>query len=389
MLVLGMFAIAFVTDEGLAFAKGQPFGGGASQAVRAVRDALLGESAADRRTAAAIAKAGSGKASRASKDESDLDRAFGKKKEGRKSTPKKPLPSMSTPDFVEEERKPLPRDQVWENIAKKTDAELVSILKDAGGTFPDGEDISREELLDHMEELLERREEQRRAEKEKKSPEQARRARHKRELAGKGLLEIQAMFDDVHETYPADITEKAVRKLALEKGVLEKWDALDPTFKLERNTQIAQEKVTYAKHKAHEDLLKKEAATKAAEEARGITDIDKMAESMHGKDLHPWEYDWNKEDEADALERLSKTPLWNQMGPDQINNLMERIRMHPEILTRLESQGKPNLMADAIGAHGDTIDLDMARRAGANVITFEENLPKKPVSHRRDSSRNV
>ena len=67
----------------------------------------------------------------------------------------------------------------------------------------------------------------------------------------------------------------------------------------------------------------------------------------------------------EAIERLSKLPLWRQMGPANLESIMARVRNNPKVVDMLESESEnAKKMAGLVGSNGEMPGMDVMRAVG-------------------------
>jgi len=200
-------------------------------------------------------------------------------------------------------------------------------------------------------------------------------------LKKKGLFDMLVMLHatgyktgdgtDASETTPL----KELKAIARREGTVEKWEKLDDATKAGANRYAATIKVRIAEAK--------EAERKAEEKKRRKAKEPGMMEMMQEKfkETPWWERDgWTKEDEEDSLRRLRALPVWDTLGPEKMDQMMERIRGNPKILDTLEGEYKmrdqQQLLQQMQGQEMNTADImDQAAAMGMqmHLHTFDND----------------
>jgi len=196
-------------------------------------------------------------------------------------------------------------------------------------------------------------------------------------LKKKPLDQIKNMLEDCELPYEETATAKELREYALEVDLLDKYDALPATLKLERNKARAiQGAKAYDERKAYEkakDKYEKELREEEMNDKHGF-----MHDSEMMKTYHPWEVEWDQEMEIEALERLRQLPLWSTMSPDMLDNMMSRIRTNPKVLDMIESETNSlKQLRDQFGPNGEMPSMDVMRSAGMDMKMQKFKKDKK------------
>jgi hypothetical protein len=165
------------------------------------------------------------------------------------------------------------------------------------------------------------------------------------------------------------------RVLARREDALGKWDAVPDEVKLEKNKVRAAQNVRQfeARERWRKDKEKRERQYRSDEKAEKLGphhDNPAMQERPY------WEEDWDEEQEREALERLSQTPMWQVLDDQGLERMMKRIRNNPKVLDMLEGVRRaracfapllchpmPHRSAAHTHTHGRPMALDAHGRA--------------------------
>ena len=82
---------------------------------------------------------------------------------------------------------------------------------------------------------------------------------------------------------------------------------------------------------------------------------------------HKWEIDWDKYDEEEALERLSRLSDYDTMTPAEIESKMRSIREDPSSLANYEAEDKMQQEIKRANDDGIQLTLGDMQRLGAQV----------------------
>ena len=81
-----------------------------------------------------------------------------------------------------------------------------------------------------------------------------------------------------------------------------------------------------------------------------------------------WEVEWGPDEEEEALERLSRLPLWKTMTPQMLDNMMKSIRSNPQVLDAFEAETKNMLQIQEMkGPDGEMPSQDVICGTGWNA----------------------
>lgn len=100
---------------------------------------------------------------------------------------------------------------------------------------------------------------------------------------------------------------------------------------------------------------------------------------------HKWEIDWDKYDEEEALERLSRLSDYDTMTPAEIESKMRSIREDPSSLANYEAEDKMQQEIKRANDDGIQLTLGDMQRLGAQVTcsigpTLKVTTPLTPHS---------
>jgi len=194
-------------------------------------------------------------------------------------------------------------------------------------------------------------------------------------LARKNTDELRVMLLALQVTFDDNATAKELRQLARDADALQKWDALKPEERLKWTQMLAI-------HNAR--LHDAKQANDRAEMRQKVSDrrqAEREEKGMH-HELAPkpeWEVEWGPDEEEEALERLSRLPLWKTMTPQMLDNMMKSIRSNPQVLDAFEAETKNMLQIQEMkGPDGEMPSQDLMRSAGMDfdVHRFKDNEKK-------------
>jgi len=209
--------------------------------------------------------------------------------------------------------------------------------------------------------------------KQVKEPTAAERAAKR--LRSKSENELRVMLHALSVSHDQNATVKELRVLAKASDALRRWEELKPEEKLKWNQMLA---IHNAKmHDAKQKHDRKEARERAADK-RQLEREEKGL--MHEMEPHPeWEVEWGPYDEEEALERLSRLPMWKNMLPGMLENMMKTIRGNPKVLEMFENEARTmEQMRDMMGPNGEMPTTHEMMEAGLDfdLHRFKENEKK-------------
>jgi len=276
------------------------------------------------------------------------------------------------------------RKQAKEALKDVPKAQLVQALAQAGVDV-DEDDMSEKELKEmavkrYTTELIKHAEQEKVAKEMGAKPPPTKEEKMKKLLKRKQHDEIRVMLYACEIEFDDNATTKELRDLAMETNVIEKWDALAPDVKLKWNQRLA-----IAGARAHKN---KENEYKAEREARKEAYKKKMREEKgmmwHMAPKPEWEVEWDSMQEEEALERLSRLPMFKTMDPSMLEKMMDSIRKNPAMLDMLEGETKQHAqMAEMMGPNGEMPTMQEMKEAGMDfdMHTFDENIKKAEVEN--------
>jgi len=199
-------------------------------------------------------------------------------------------------------------------------------------------------------------------------------------LRKKPVEEIKWLLSACEIEWDENATVKDLRHLAFETNVLDKWEKLPDDMKLKWNQARAVHGVRA--HRAKEEERKER--LKAEKEAEKERIAEETGNPFAGnpmldrKELPEWEVEWDQYQEEETLERLSRLPMWETMGPDMLQKMVSRIRRDPGLLDLLEGEARSMAqMADMKGPNGEMPTLRQLREIGMDTQMHRFDKSKK------------
>ena len=232
-----------------------------------------------------------------------------------------------------------------------------------GSRLRQGADIDEDMTLDELQELGAHHLSKTLLKQKKRKVETPEEKLTKR-LARKNTDELRVMLLALQVTFDDNATAKELRQLARDADALQKWDALKPEERLKWTQMLAI-------HNAR--LHDAKQANDRAEMRQKVSDrrqAEREEKGMH-HELAPkpeWEVEWGPDEEEEALERLSRLPLWKTMTPQMLDNMMKSIRSNPQVLDAFEAETKNMLQIQEMkGPDGEMPSQDVICGTGWNA----------------------
>jgi len=267
-------------------------------------------------------------------------------------------------------------DEYEEKLETLSRAQIVKELKKKDAKWEDKDNVPVDLLRDNLVKEAEKLRRMVKEHEEKSSPE-AKQKKVMKQLKLKDEQQLRELLQDVEVPFPEEASVKELREIALKEDAMAKWDAVDDEIKLEKNKVRAAENVR--------KFEVKEKMRKAKEKRDKQYQSDLLAEKYGAHHDNPamqtrpyWEEDWDEEQEREALERLSQTPMWQMFDDEQLENMMKRIRNNPKVLDMLVAETENmQKMKPFLGPNGEMPEMDVMRAMGMDfkATNFDKDNP--------------